>query len=181
MALEIIGARIADEDSERFWSKVRIFLPSECWEWQCGRNSQGYGAFKLWGRQLPAHRVAYALTHTSTPSDLWVCHRCDNPPCCNPLHLFLGTPFDNTSDMMAKGRNVFTPCDSSKFNIGEWRAKNLPFAGSSHPAAKITEETVKDIKSALSNGASGVDCAMRFGCSVHTVSNIKLGKQWSHV
>ncbi len=80
-----------------------------------------------------------------------------------------------------KGRMKFKPCDSSHFNIGKWRAENMPFKGSSHPAAKLTEEKVAEIKVALTAGERGIDIAARFGCSVHTVSNIRTGKQWGHV
>ena len=83
--------------------------------------------------------------------------------------------------MMAKGRQKFTPCDSSKFNIGKWRVEHMVYLGSSHPMAKLTESDVRHIRLALDNGISGVECAAAFGCSIYTVSNIKLRKQWKHV
>jgi hypothetical protein len=75
-----------------------------CWEWQRYRLWTGYGRMTVDGRMTNAHRVAYELFIGPIPPGLIVCHRCDNPPCCNPEHLFTGTWQDNTNDAMAKGR-----------------------------------------------------------------------------
>jgi HNH endonuclease len=79
--------------------------PDACWEWQRQRNWGGYGRLTLPNqRKILAHRLAWELEFGPIPDGLWVLHRCDNPPCCNPAHLFLGTTLDNTRDMDAKGR-----------------------------------------------------------------------------
>lgn len=75
-----------------------------CWLWRGGRSPRGYGRFKVSGKTLRAHRWAYEQFVGPIPADLRVCHRCDNPPCCNPDHLFLGTDADNVHDCVAKGR-----------------------------------------------------------------------------
>lgn len=90
----------------RFWSKVRVGKPNECWEWTGARNRTDYGKFKVRSYQLElAPRLAWQLgTTEQIPPRLHCCHTCDNPPCCNPAHLFIGTNADNMRDKIAKGR-----------------------------------------------------------------------------
>jgi anaerobic ribonucleoside-triphosphate reductase activating protein len=82
--------------AERFWSKVE--KGAGCWLWKAGKQSQGYGGFWYKGHTQQAHRVAWELANGSIPEGLVVCHRCDNPGCVRPAHLFLGTVEDNNSD-----------------------------------------------------------------------------------
>jgi hypothetical protein len=90
-----------------FWDRVDttggIFA---CWPWVGCLDSHGYGKVRHERRQMSASRKAWILTNGPVPAGLFVCHTCDNPPCCNPLHLFLGTAADNNADMMAKGRQI---------------------------------------------------------------------------
>lgn len=90
----------------RFWSKVEVRGTAECWPWTAATDGHGYGAIAASGqrRTLQAHRVAYALKNGPIPDGLKVLHRCDNPACCNPTHLWAGTQADNMRDMGAKGR-----------------------------------------------------------------------------
>lgn len=88
---------------ERFWEKVQILGPDDCWEWTASLTTKGYGQLCKDGKTQRAHRVAYAL-FVKDPGELQVLHTCDNPPCCNPRHLFIGTTQDNTADMRTKGR-----------------------------------------------------------------------------
>jgi len=91
---------------ERFWSKVSIYWDAECWPWTAGlMGRMGYGNFSVGGRNRAAHRVAWESANgESIPDGKFVCHRCDNPVCCNPAHLFLGTHADNMRDARTKGR-----------------------------------------------------------------------------
>ncbi len=91
-----------------FWSKVAVTANSEkCWTWQGRREPKGYGRFNLVTEKVKfqlAHRVAYYLFNGKDPKELFVCHKCDNPICCNPHHFFLGTHEDNQRDKIAKNR-----------------------------------------------------------------------------
>lgn len=91
----------------RFLSKISV--GDGCHEWAAGRFSAGYGAFSLGGRQQKAHRVMWMLHYGEIPSGMYICHHCDNPPCCRIDHLYLGTAQDNMSDKMARGRHVTSP------------------------------------------------------------------------
>ena len=93
----------------RFWNKVAVLEDADaCWLWLAARDKNGYGWFHLGARPRRrakrAHRVAWEFTNGSSAGDMCVLHRCDNPPCCNPSHLFLGTKADNMTDKVTKGR-----------------------------------------------------------------------------
>lgn len=93
-----------------FWSRLDRSGPRGCWEWTGSktvgdrRNPNGYGKIHTPAGQTTTHRYAWSLVHGPAPRGMIVCHHCDNPPCCNPAHLFLGTAKDNHDDMVRKGR-----------------------------------------------------------------------------
>jgi hypothetical protein len=94
---------------QRFWAKVDKRGPNDCWLWTGARQVTGYGAFNVNGRMRRASRVSWVIAHGPIPpgdhyGTMLVCHRCDNPPCVNPAHLFLGTVQDNMLDCRSKGR-----------------------------------------------------------------------------
>lgn len=91
---------------ERLLAKIRVHESSGCWEWAGHRNNKGYGIAWDGKAMTGAHRVSYRVFVGEIPDGLFVLHRCDNPPCCNPEHLFLGTHLDNMKDMRNKGRSV---------------------------------------------------------------------------
>lgn len=103
---------------------IRVFgqctpRPGGCWEYMRRLNRSGYGSIRVGRRTERVHRVAWSHAHgTPAPADLNVCHTCDNPPCCNPAHLFLGTQAENNADRHAKGRTVL-PANGPDF----WRSK----------------------------------------------------------
>lgn len=154
----------------RFWNKVDIGSDSECWEWQAATR-QGYGAIKVNGKTRGAHRVAWELTNGSIPKGLCVCHKCDNPPCVNPSHLFLGTKKENNYDMIRKGRKYeLTEEDYRK----AWRSNG-------QRAAKLTKRQVAKIKVLLAKGHSQRAIAKQFPVSHDAIHKIATGKTWRHV
>ncbi len=89
---------------QRFWSKVEMIPFHSCWEWTGDMNKahgKNYGRFNM----KKAHRISYELTYGKIPDGLFVLHKCDNPPCVRPEHLFLGTHLDNMRDKVLKGRD----------------------------------------------------------------------------
>ena len=90
--------------TKRFFEKIDMASPDACWEWEAGTNPDGYGKLKLGGKTVATHRIMWACWYGAIPEGMDVLHKCDNPPCCNPRHLFLGNNIDNSRDRDAKGR-----------------------------------------------------------------------------
>jgi len=109
-----LRANMPEDNRARFFKKVGALTRSGCLLWRGGTNQSGYGVFamrrirhgQLVLRSTPASRAAWELAHGPIPRGMFVCHRCDNPPCVNVSHLFLGTPRDNWNDMISKGRSA---------------------------------------------------------------------------
>lgn len=145
----------------RFWSKVDVCSPGQCWDWQAGKYASGYGQFKTRGRSYKAPRVAYAIATGKDPGELNVLHTCDNRPCCNPKHLWRGTLGDNNRDRAAKGRTVIRP------RMGE-----------SHPRAVLTNQIVRSIRRSKRSHAS---LGRQHGVHENTIAAIRQRKIWKHV
>ena len=100
---------------QRFWDSVNKDAPNGCWEWTAWCGTGGYGVLRMNYRRVRAHRVVILLTTGEMPApDQVVCHTCDNPPCVNPDHLFIGTHADNVRDMVSKGRHYRAEYNSIK-------------------------------------------------------------------
>jgi hypothetical protein len=87
---------------DRFWKKVDIKGPDDCWEWNASKSSNGYGCFKYNTKTLHSHRVSYEIANSSIPEGKMILHKCDNKGCCNPNHLYAGTHSDNIIDSMTR-------------------------------------------------------------------------------
>lgn len=121
----------------RFWANVDRRGPGECWLWT-GETRGGYGVFRRKGRYYGAHRIAFALENDD-PGEMKVCHKCDNPPCCNPAHHFAGTNRDNVLDAEAKGRRPRRYGGISHFAVlNEEQARRAYF--DPRPAPQIARE-----------------------------------------
>ena len=145
----------------RFWDKVD--KSGDCWVWTAYRNAGGYGRVGIRGSTTDgAHRQAWILTYGPIPDGMCVLHRCDNPPCVRPDHLFLGDNAANAADMTAKGRHA---C----------------FVGSKHPQAILTEADVVRIRSLITAGGKQRDIAKEFGVNHRTISMINTHQIWRHV
>lgn len=130
-----------------------------CHVWQANRDKDGYGKITINRVSMRAHRVSFARVFGEIPPGAMVCHRCDNPPCVNPEHLFLGTAQENAADQIAKGRRQF-------------------YRGSAHGCAKLTDRDVLEIRAA--SGAQR-EIADRFGVSRGLVGRIQRGERWKHL
>lgn len=159
---------------ERFWAKVKISGLDDCWEWQgllIGNTERkqkygSYGIIKSNGKQKIASRVAWELTHGDMiPDGYYVLHKCDNPPCCNPNHLFIGTHRDNMIDMMAKNRG--------RQNIN-------PPTGTRQHMAKLNDEIVKYVRSVYKRGNAEF-LAQQFGVTYPVMLKAINGTTWAHV
>lgn len=118
---------------QRFWS--RVDKSGQCWIWTRGKSRNGYGRFRLKGKIIYAHRFAFEITYGTVLPGLHICHKCDNPPCCNPKHLWAGTPADNMHDRDRKGRGRFKVISYPKVP----REKPVP-KGSPEYRAKLSEK-----------------------------------------
>lgn len=147
-----------------FWARMQQ-APSGCWLWTGARDRDGYGNTTLAGKHLKAHRYAYFLTYGPIPDGMKVCHRCDNPSCCNPAHLFLGTDRDNWHDANSKGRRRF---DTAR--------------GERSASAVLKEGQVRHIRSLYAAGGVTLkDLAFRFGVSVGAIEKVVNRRTWRHL
>lgn len=151
---------ISKEDIVRFWSKVDIQSKNKCWNWKAARVHDGYGRFGLQYRIVRAHRVSYQIAYGNFDERLCVLHKCDNPACVNPNHLFLGTNQDNMNDQKSKSRNPF---------------------GERNPRHKLTESQVIEIRKLYTKGLTQSEIGRMFNISQNQVSEIILRNHWKNV
>lgn len=135
----------------RFVENIQIKGPNDCWEWAGSKTSANYGLLYVNGKLEYAHRFSLELDGRPVPDRHHACHSCDNPPCVNPAHLFVGTPLDNTLDKVQKNRHTY---------------------GEKHPHSKLSNEDVATIRVLFEQGVWQADLARQFNVNSSHISNI---------
>lgn len=146
---------------DRFFSKISI-TSKNCWEWMGAKDTKNYGIIGFEKKLYRAHRISIFI-HTGIMPVQCVLHKCDNPSCVNPDHLFLGTLKDNSQDMIKKGRN-----------------NPVHLRGEKNPFSILTNLQVLEIKNKLSLGIKGVELARLYKVSTQTISAIKCKRAWAY-
>ena len=146
------------KDIDRFWSKVNKAKSYECWEWIGIRSNRNYGRFKLNGKQTSAHRFAWEISRRhKIPDGMLICHHCDNSLCCNPMHLYCGTQFDNMKD-----RDERNPVSANAFGHGK---------------AKLSAKEIEDIRKMKGKFSSRV-LGRTFKVNQMTICNVWNSNKW---
>jgi hypothetical protein len=154
---------LSQEVVDRFWAKVKTGSSDECWPWTGSTDGHGYGQISIQRFPRKATRIALILDGRN-PGNLCALHKCDNPPCCNPGHLYVGTKLENSTDMVRRRRHQTDPARGEK-----------------HYASKITEEVVREIRRRAERGELQRSIADSFGIDRTMVSKIVLRKNWRHI
>lgn len=151
---------ITKKTLDRFYSKFRFEPSTECWIWTAGKHDGVYGGFQfeVW---TYAHRASWMIHKGAIPDGLLICHKCDNPLCVNPDHLFLGTDQDNTLDCMSKGRYVV-------------------MKGESNGVSKLTEAQVREIRK-LAGTVPQVKLGLMYNVNPATISSVIRRINWKHI
>lgn len=170
-------------NAERFWKRVdkNGTTPAHkpdigpCWLWTGAKDNKGYGVTTFEWKYMTAHRAAYMFHHGNLEGAEFVCHHCDNPPCVNPEHLFLGTNRDNTADKVSKQRQSRGEKHSKAILPGRKR-------GEAHYSHKLTEQNVLEIRKLWAESKIPLEqLAVRFGVSYGTLERAARGTSWKHL
>lgn len=159
---------LVNEIETRFWAKVDVRGPDECWPWLAS-TARGYGQFGLGdGTLTRAHRYAWSLANGPVPEGLWVLHSCDNRPCCNAAHLFVGTRQANVDDMCSKRRH--------------WAHKGMSGnQGIRNGRAKLVDADVLRIRERFARGESQSRIALDFPVGRIKIGHIVRRESWTHL
>lgn len=150
-------------NAARFFYKVTV-EENNCCTWEAARQGRGYGHFWLNGHHMLAHRVSWVIHYGPIPEGMMVLHRCDNPGCVNPQHLFLGSQQENMLDMISKGRH-----------------SRIAPRGEKSGSAKLKTTDVIKMREWRRDGIKLKFISTYFGVSVPTVCQITTGQTWTHV
>ena len=153
--------------AKRLWAKVDVRGPDDCWPWLGAKTGSGYGTIRggisSGGKMLSVHRVAWELVNGPIPDGMCVCHHCDNKPCCNSTHLFLGTDTDNQADRVRKNRSYHP-------------------AGEKNAQSRLTAEQVLEIRHRYAEGnTTQRELAGEYGVGSQHISSVICKHRWKHL
>lgn len=148
-----------EKERERFLSRVDMKSDSDCWLWTGRTNPDGYGQFDCQNTAIASHRYMWSILNGEIPSDMVICHKCDNPPCCNPQHLFMGTVQDNVRDRDTKGRQA-------------------NHSGTKNGRAVLSEAEVLRVRALRDSGVTYKGIAREMGVSEGCINHILNGRHW---
>lgn len=183
---------------QRFWKKVNkngptiSYVGTPCWVWTGAKDDYGYGTFFYLAKTEKAHRASYMMHCGEIPNELWVLHKCDNPPCVNPNHLWLGTRIDNVQDMEKKGRADHPGGDRHGFRTkpesrptgernGAYTKPESRRTGIKNGRARLTDNQVIELRELRKQGATYKQLMERFNIGQTTVSHIVNYDNWKHL
>jgi hypothetical protein len=167
---------LTQEQTERFWSKIQVSSPTECWNWTACRTEHGYGNVRFGKFGFKAHRIAYALFKGEPPLDKpHVMHACDNPSCCNPHHLKACTHLENVEDRDRKRRVA-----AGEVHWARRDPSRIP-RGDNRWGTKLTEAIVRKIRERRFSGEFCGLIAKDYGVSKATIEDAVSRKTWRHV
>jgi HNH endonuclease len=159
--IESCGCLRFSNTEEKFWNSLDKEASNGCWKWTKVMMKSGYGTTHYQGRRVYTHRLAWELINGAIPIGMCVCHKCDNPPCCNPDHLFLGTHEENQKDKIDKGRQP---------------------KGEDTAQAILTEKDIIAIRDEYrTKGTLQRELARKYGVHIMTISDIIRRRSWRHI
>lgn len=152
-------SKITPPQIKKFWLNTDRRSDSECWNWKSTKDNWGYGRISMFDTEAKSHRFSWVIHFGGIPEGLCVLHRCDNPACVNPKHLFLGTNLENIQDRHIKMRDAF---------------------GEKNSHAKLTRDCVSAIRKRAMNGERQRDLCKEYKISTSQICSIVNKKSWRH-